>query len=348
MSFGLSQVPEAFGAERAVQDVSLEIAPGEFFAVLGPSGCGKSTLLRLIAGLERADSGAIRIAGRTVADADRHAPPEQRDVGVVFQSYALWPHMSVQDNVAFPIESAGESGAAARDAARRHLETVELDRYAARRPAELSGGQRQRVALARCLAQNAATVLMDEPLANLDPHLRAAMEVELSRFHERAGATVLYITHDQREAMALADRLAVMWQGRLLQVAAPDEIYRRPANERVARFIGRAAVVPAEIVSVDGKDASVSLAGVKIVAACDGKSRPGPVTVVIRPDDIVAEGEGALTGRVERAVYRGGTWEASVTADGLREPVEVSLDRRVAKGEALPLSIRSAWVLPEG
>jgi iron(III) transport system ATP-binding protein len=205
MAVDLAGITRRFGPLAAVDGVDLRIAAGEFFAVLGPSGCGKSTLLRLIAGLETADAGTIAIAGRAMAGPGLHVPPEARGVGVVFQSYALWPHMTVRENVAFPVPR-GPDRAARVD---RCLAMVELGAFADRRPADLSGGQRQRVALARCLAQEAGTILMDEPLANLDPHLRAAMEEELAAFHRRSGATTLYITHDQAEAMALADRVAI-------------------------------------------------------------------------------------------------------------------------------------------
>ncbi|MEO0761873.1 MAG: ABC transporter ATP-binding protein, partial [Pseudomonadota bacterium] len=191
MSITLTDVTKRFGAEPAVDGVSAAIEDGDFFVVLGPSGCGKSTLLRLIAGLETLDAGAIALGPDTVAGPGLHVAPEARGIGIVFQSYALWPHMSALDNVAFPVETAGASRAEARGAARGHLATVALEAYAERAPAALSGGQRQRVALARCLAGGARVILMDEPLAILDPHLRTAMEHELARFHAATGATTL-------------------------------------------------------------------------------------------------------------------------------------------------------------
>src|SRR6056297_114591 len=190
MTVALDGVVKAFRGLTAVDGVDLHVSPGEFVAVVGPSGCGKSSLLRLVAGLDTLDHGTISLDGRTVSASGIHVPPEARGVGVVFQSYALWPHLNVLDNVGFPIEAAGGGRRGARARAADHLRTVDLDGFAERRPAELSGGQRQRVALARCLAQGARTILMDEPLANLDPHLRAAMEEELSEFHRRTDATV--------------------------------------------------------------------------------------------------------------------------------------------------------------
>ncbi|MEO0681431.1 MAG: ABC transporter ATP-binding protein [Pseudomonadota bacterium] len=335
---------KAFAGRAAVDGVSAEIADGEFFAVLGPSGCGKSTLLRLIAGLEQVDGGEIALAGETVAGPGVHAPPEARGAAVVFQSYALWPHMDVRDNVAFPIETAGASRAAARDAAGTHLQTVGLSAFAARRPAELSGGQRQRVALARCLASEARAVLMDEPLANLDPHLRAAMEGELTAFHRASGATTLYITHDQREAMALADRIAVMRAGRFEQVADPVETYRRPATEAVARFIGRGAVLEASVQAAGGRAAAAGFAG---EAACVAGQASGPARVLVRPEDVaLEEGPGAWAGVLREAAYRGGVWEAVAQVEGLAEGVPVSSAQPLREGERVALRLTGGWVLP--
>ncbi len=353
MSITLSQVSKSFGAEKVLDAVSLDIAAGEFFAVLGPSGCGKTTLLRLAAGLEALDSGSIAIGGRPVAGDGLHVVPEEREVGVVFQSYALWPHMSVAANVGFPLEAAGAGRQAALEEARRHLGTVELQAFAERKPAELSGGQRQRVALARCLAQGARTILMDEPLANLDPHLRAAMEEELAQFQSRSGTTVLYITHDQREAMALADRLAVMWQGKVLQVGTPSEIYRRPLGEKVARFIGRSAILEGEVLERNGARARVKIGSTEVLAAtseaattaCPANGRNAQV--LIRPEDVsVGSAEGAVAATAERAAYRGGFWEVSARLEGLASPLALSLPEPVAPGEKLPLTLRSAWILP--
>jgi len=246
MGISVKNLTKAFGTYLAVNDISFEIPSGALFCVVGPSGCVKSTLLRLIAGLETPDAGEITLDGDTVAGPAQFIPPEDRSVGVVFQSYALWPHLTVTENVSFPYEAQGVSRDTARQYAKDHLAMVALTDFADRRPEALSGGQRQRVALARCLAGNAQTILMDEPLANLDPHLRETMETELRAFHDRSGVTTLFITHDQREAMALADVMAVMDQGRILQIGPPEEIYAQPANATVARFIGRGTLIEAE------------------------------------------------------------------------------------------------------
>lgn len=338
MAIELDGVAKAFGTHAAVRGVSLAMAPGEFVAVVGASGCGKSTLLRLIAGLERCDAGRIAVNGRVLSDATRHLPPEARGVGVVFQSYALWPHMNVTDNVAFPVQAAGQGRAAARAAAADHLATVGLTEFAGRRPADLSGGQRQRVALARCLAQGADTILMDEPLANLDPHLRAAMEEELVGFHARTGASVVYITHDQREAFAVADRIAVMADGRILQCAPPEDIYARPDSVAVARFIGRGAILRARR-SGDRAD----LGPVQVPVA--GPGQGGDVPVLIRPDDVVLAPGAPVAGQVMAALYRGGAWEARVAVAGLAEPLVVTARTRIAAGEEVTLAITGSWAM---
>lgn len=347
MSISLSKVAKSFGVGNVVDGVSLDIAAGEFFVVLGPSGCGKTTLLRLVAGLEKADSGDIVLAGDRVSGGRLHVPPEERNVGFVFQSYALWPHMSVAENVAFPLQAAGTKKANIDRMVAQCLQTVELAALADRKPANLSGGQRQRVALARCLAQQAGIVLMDEPLANLDPHLRSAMEEELAQFHKTIGATTLYITHDQREAMALADRLAVMWDGSILQVATPDEIYRRPANQRVASFIGRSAILAGIVTSVDGTMASVKIGDHSFVAECGPDTAAGACNIVVRPEDLVAEpSDSAVAAAVIAIAYRGGFWEVSACVDGFQAPLMINMPDRVQVGSSLAITIKRAWVLP--
>ncbi|MFC2968242.1 ABC transporter ATP-binding protein [Acidimangrovimonas pyrenivorans] len=343
MSVTIQAAKKSFGGAPAIDGVDAEIGPGEFFVVLGPSGCGKSTLLRLIAGLETLDEGHIALGDRPVSGPGLHVAPEDRKVGVVFQSYALWPHMSVLDNVAFPAEAQGASRRAAREAARRQLETVDLAAHADRHPAALSGGQRQRVALARCLAGGAETVLMDEPLANLDPHLRNRMEEELADFHARSGVTTIYITHDQREAMALATRVAVMGQGRFLQVASPQELHDRPISEEVARFIGRAAVLDA---LAEGDSVRIGPFTVPALPNPGDASpaAPGPGRVVVRPGDVRLGG--GMPARLSSAFYRGGQWEGLAEVAGLTEPLPVTSDRPIRAGEALEVALRGAWLLP--
>jgi iron(III) transport system ATP-binding protein len=346
MSIHLQDVTRRFGALAAVDQLTARIEAGQFFAVLGPSGCGKSTLLRLIAGLESLDGGKIALDGRAVAGPGLHLPPEARGLGVVFQSYALWPHLDVLGNVAFPIEAAGTRPRAARAQAEDHLASVALQGFGARRPADLSGGQRQRVALARCLAGRARVVLMDEPLANLDPHLRAAMEAELAAFHTRAGATTLYITHDQREAMALGDVVAVMNRGRFEQIGPPEDIHNRPATAFVARFVGRGAVLPVAVLAVAGGRARVSLAGHEAEVDCPPGLAPGPADLLLRPADLVPAEDGLPT-RLRGLAYRGETWEMRLDLAGFpgQDALILDLARRPPANEPPPLRIRGGWVI---
>jgi putative spermidine/putrescine transport system ATP-binding protein len=229
-----------YGDVAAVRDLALEVAAGEFFTLLGPSGCGKSTTLMLIAGLEEPDGGEIILNGVPVT----RLPPERRGMGVVFQSYALFPHLSVVDNVAFPLRMRGVGAGEARDRAQQALALVQLDVDDRARPSEISGGQAQRVALARALVFEPAVLLMDEPLAALDRRLREAMQFELRHLKERIGTTVIYVTHDQEEALALSDRIGVMHAGRFEQVGTPLEVYGTPATAFVANFLGDSNRVP--------------------------------------------------------------------------------------------------------
>jgi len=346
MSIRLSALRKCFGDHVALNDVSAQIETGEFFVVLGPSGCGKSTLLRCIAGLEPIDGGEIALGGTTMAGNGMFVPPEQRNVGVVFQSYALWPHMSVEKNVAFPLETAGLSKSETSAQTMACLDMVELTQFRARRPADLSGGQRQRVALARCLAQSASTILMDEPLANLDPHLRSAMEEELAEFHGKSGSTTVFITHDQREAMALADRIALMQDGQVLQVDAPDRLYSRPNSEAAARFIGRSTIVDATLEHADKRRAFVRWAGRGFEITCPDGCAEGPVRLVIRPEHLKAADNSGLTATVRRATYRGGYWEAHVQLENEPEQVLVNLPAKTVAGDTLHLTLEDGWVLP--
>lgn len=230
----------SFGAVQAARDVSLTVEAGETLALLGPSGCGKSTVLRMIAGLEPPDSGRVSVAGREVTT----LPPEQRHVGLVFQDYALFPHLSVLDNVAYGPRRRGETKLAAQARAHEALELVALAELAGRFPAQLSGGQQQRVALARALATRSPLLLLDEPLSNLDEKLRAELRSELRALFGRVGAGVLIVTHDQREALALADRVAVMRAGQIVQVGAAQEVFREPKTAWVAEFLGWQNILP--------------------------------------------------------------------------------------------------------
>jgi ABC-type Fe3+/spermidine/putrescine transport system ATPase subunit len=239
-------VGKRYGETWAVQDVSLSILPGEFYTLLGPSGCGKTTLLRMLAGFATPDAGRI-VVDDEVIDA---VPPWKRNVGMVFQHYALWPHMSVFENVAFGLRARGLSGAELDRKVKAALALVGLEGFEARRPSQLSGGQQQRVALARTLVIQPRLLLLDEPLSNLDALLRTQMRLELARLHRDVGITTIYVTHDQAEALALSTRIAVMLGGRVIQQGRPEDIYWRPRNRFVAEFVGSANLVPVRVIEV--------------------------------------------------------------------------------------------------
>ena len=281
----------------ALDGVSVEVARGEFFTLLGPSGCGKTTLLRLLAGFEAPDRGEVRIGGRDVT-AD---PPHRRPVNTVFQSYALFPHLTVARNVSFGLEMRGASRRDADARAREMLELVELAPMAQRRPAQLSGGQQQRVALARALAPAPEVLLLDEPLSALDLKLRQAMRRELARIQHETGITFVFVTHDQEEALAMSDRIAVMREGRILQTGTPREIYDAPASRFVADFIGET-----NFLQGTASGGALRLPSGGTVPAPPGAH--GEVTLAVRPEQVrVAppEAPGALAATVTEAVYMG-------------------------------------------
>ena len=364
-SLTLETVTKTFGATRAVDGVSLEVAAGEFVALLGPSGCGKSTLLRLLAGFERADAGVIRLGGRTMDGGGIHVPPERRSLGMVFQSYALWPHMTVARNVGYALRVQKVPAAERRRRVAAALETVGLANLAERRPAALSGGQRQRVALARCLVKAPAIMLLDEPLANLDVHLRESMQTEFRRVHRETGATMVYVTHDQAEAMALADRVAVMNAGVVHQVDTPRTLFERPADAMVAGFVGKGTVLSGEVLAVGWPDGPstpcrVRLWGTEIEARAAPGTRPGPARICVRPDDLrldaaLPEGStapppGVLPVRVVMGLYQGATTLVTVApeaAPGMTLTLRQPGADAPSEGARIGLRVRAAWVVPD-
>ena len=333
-----------FGETPALTDISLDLAAGSFTALLGASGCGKTTLLRLIAGFEAPDSGTISIGGDLVADAKRQVPPEGRGVGVVFQSYALWPHMSVGENIAYPLKTRRVDKteiAQRRDAV---LDTVGLAGFADRRIEELSGGQRQRVALARCLVADSKVILFDEPLANLDMHLRASMAEAFRDIHSRTKATMVYVTHDQSEALALADRVVVMQAGRILQADAPTALYRCPADQAVAGFVGRGFLLTGTLAGRQGGTAEVDIAGARIGARIGGAAAAGQVTVLLRPEALGLSDRG-IPATVISAIYRGAVFEVQLQTDAGERLALDSLSP-LAKGTRVHVAVSDAWVVP--
>lgn len=337
----LNHVSKDFGTGRAAVDgLSLDVREGGFLALLGPSGCGKTTVLRMIAGFETPTDGSIHLGERLLADASQSLPPEKRNMAMVFQSYALWPHMSVADNTGYPLKVRGISGDAYRRKVQEALATVRLGDYAERRPADLSGGQRQRVALARCLVTSPDVVLLDEPLANLDRHLKQEMEETFREFHQRSGATMIYVTHDQSEAMALATDVAVMSEGRLLQVAPPAEIYARPEGRMVGGLIGRGAILRVKSPSGDARN----LDWEAMREALGGAAADGPgCDILVRPEDVSVGGEG-IPALVESVLFEGERYALKLSlADG--QILRAFSRQPVSAGDRLAVTVRSAWRL---
>jgi spermidine/putrescine ABC transporter ATP-binding subunit len=338
----INGVSRAFGDVVALDDVSLTIAENEFFALLGPSGCGKTTLLRSIAGFESPDDGSIRLGGEDLLG----LPPNRRPVNLMFQSYALFPHMSVAKNVAYGLERERM----AKDEVRRRvdevLETVGLASLAKRRPAQLSGGQRQRVALARAIVKRPRLLLLDEPLSALDRKVRAEMQLELKRLQHEVGITFVVVTHDQEEAMSMADRIAVLDGGRVQQVAGPVELYRHPANLFVAGFIGTSNLVAGRLDGATFRSA-VGVLPVSGEQAADGSD--APTYLVVRPEDVRIgdPGTGVLDGVVADVTFQGGGTQIAVTVAGLDTPFRVALPGvpPLSRGDAVSLTWDTAVVV---
>lgn len=276
----INRLSKVFGETTAVNELDLAIPEGEFLVLLGPSGCGKSTTLRILAGFEEPSSGTISLDGNVISRRGYVVPPERRQMGMIFQSYAVWPHMTVRENVAFGPRLRGRRGAQLDEIVSTALRTVQIDQLAHRFPAELSGGQQQRVALARALASEPRILLMDEPLSNLDAKLRYELRDELRRVHNELGLTAIYVTHDQAEAMALGDRIVVMNHGRVQQLGVPSELYKQPANEFVAGFLGRANRIPGRMVD----DNRVTVGSVSFPCSHAADVRAGQdVIAIVRP-----------------------------------------------------------------
>jgi ABC-type Fe3+/spermidine/putrescine transport system ATPase subunit len=322
-----------FGGGAVVQEINLEIAKGEFISLIGPSGCGKTTTLRMIAGFVRPSAGVIEKEGVVIASAERMLPPEKRDMVMIFQSYALWPHKTVAENVAFGLRLRKVDGPSVRRRVREMLEAVRLDSLASRYPAELSGGQQQRVALARAIVVRPAVLLLDEPLSNLDANLREEMRAEIRRLHDEFKMTTILVTHDQAEAMATSDRIAIMNKGKLEQVDRPFALYARPQTRFIASFIGRTNFLEARC-----NGAEVTFDGFSIERRylnLPEQQLPGGVTFSLRPQSIRIEGRetveslpggnGALRlpAVVFEAAFFGGYWEYLVQLRAGGQPLRV-------------------------
>jgi len=306
-SVRLENISKHFGSTVALEDINLSIASGELFFLLGPSGCGKSTLLRLIAGLQEPTGGRIFFNNDDVTK----MPTQERNAVMCFQSYALWPHMSVRENIRFGLQVRGLSAAEQDQRVSDALALVQMKEYGNRKPNELSGGQQQRVALARAMAVRPACLLLDEPLSNLDAKLRHEMRSEIRRICKSSGHTTIYVTHDQKEALSIADRIAVMKDGRLAQVGTPGELYQKPKSKFVADFIGNTNLISATITGRNGNRIELNSAAGPLVAIGDGEL-PKTVTVSIRPEqmeiihhDSPANGRNRLSGKTIGTTFLG-------------------------------------------
>jgi spermidine/putrescine ABC transporter ATP-binding subunit len=345
----IKDVSKAFGDVAALRDVSLEIAPGELLTLLGPSGCGKTTLLRVLAGFETPDRGRVIISARDVSA----LPPYRRPVNTVFQHYALFPHRTVAGNVAFGLEHNGCPRGEIPARVARALELVRLPGHAERRIDQLSGGQKQRVALARALVLEPEVLLLDEPMAALDPKLRKEVQVEVKNLQERLGTTFVFVTHDQDEALLMSDRVAVMNAGRIEQVGPPDALYERPRTRFVADFLGVRNLLSAVVRGRENGDVVVeTTGGLRLRAAADGGgvAHGGPVSIGIRAERIsIVEGEtaGALAGTIEDELYLGDRtdWRVRVAGETLAVAESATQVRPRRRGDAVRLVVPPSAVL---
>lgn len=325
----IQHVCKAYGGFIALDNVSINIAPGEFLTLLGPSGSGKTTLLNVLAGFTRPDSGSVRVDGREFLT----LPPHRRDLGMVFQNYALFPHMSVRGNVGYPLKLRKISGSAADRRIADVLEMVQMGHLVDRHIDELSGGQRQRVALARAIVFEPRILLMDEPLSALDKKLREHMQIELKRLHQRLGMTTVYVTHDQREALTLSDRIAVINDGKLMQLDEPSALYDNPVNRFVAEFIGEMSLLPVEV----GKSGP-ELFGTKLKTRDKWKGQHDRPLLIVRPERLKwtagnAARENSFEGVATDIIYQGDSYLITIRlADG----TEIDVRRPPDAGNAMP------------
>jgi iron(III) transport system ATP-binding protein len=357
----VEKLVKRFPGVVAVDHVSFTVRDGEFLTLLGPSGCGKSTTLSAVAGLDQPDEGTIRVGDRVFFDSAsrRVLAPEQRNVGLVFQSYALWPHMTVEQNLAFPLKLRKVSGREQEGRIDEILTLVEMVEHKKRYPHQLSGGQQQRVALARTLVYEPSLLLLDEPLSNLDAKLRDRARTWLRQLQTRIGITTIYVTHDQIEALALSDRIAVMHQGKILQLAPPKEVYEQPASPFVADFIGTSNFFRGEVAETDGVgDITARLPDGQMlrVQSAQPVSRGQPVTIAVRPekidllppgDDVPEDGEyNLLRATVRERSYLGARYEYQVGLEPLL--LRVESDRVIDNGPVRVLIPRDGCVLFPG
>ena len=341
MTLELRDLRKSFGAVVAVDGVNITVADGEFFSLLGPSGCGKTTLLRTIAGIYQPDSGTIRLKGRDIAA----MPMNARNTALVFQNYALFPHLTVFENIAFGLKMRGTKRQAVRQKVEQALELVHLPSFGGRYPRQLSGGQQQRVALARALVVEPDLLLLDEPLSNLDAKLRETMRVEIREIQRRVGITTILVTHDIHEAFAMSDRIAVMNAGRVEQIGSPQDIYSRPSTRFTAEFSGPSNHLTGEIVSIgDGVATARTESGMQLrLGGMNGSAAPGQnISLMLRPERIRVSVEGGtlanrFEGIIEKSTYLGSTiiYSVRVNDSVLVAQVNNTAERAFAAGDAV-------------
>lgn len=354
-SVELAHVSRRFGDVLAVDDLSLAIQPGEFITLLGPSGCGKTTTLRMIGGFDYPERGTIAIHGEVMGN----RPPHKRPVNTVFQNYALFPHMTVARNIGYGLEMSGVPKKERQTRIGEALGLVRLPHIEDRKPHELSGGQQQRVALARALINRPAVLLLDEPLGALDLKLRKAMQLELKQLNREVGITFVYVTHDQEEALTMSDRIAVMSQGRILQLGPPDEIYERPATTFVADFIGQTNLLQGQVIERTGESATVSIPGGVMIVAQSGQDIPigQPAALTVRPERIrfvfgdaseaPPAGWNVLQGQLQEVIYLGTHVQYVLGLDGGDRLIVHQQNRRQNAGAMTPGDRVSVAFSPE-
>jgi ABC-type Fe3+/spermidine/putrescine transport system ATPase subunit len=326
----------------ALDRVSLSLRDGEFVTLLGPSGCGKSTLLRVIAGFQRPSEGRVLLDGNDIT----RVPAHKRPVNMVFQRPTLFPHLTVADNVGYGLRVSRVSRAERDVRVQEMLALVRLEGYGPRRSHELSGGQMQRVALARALVNHPRVLLLDEPLSALDLKIRLEMEVELRRLHRETGATFIYVTHDQGEALSLSNRIVLFDQGRIIQVGSPEDIYRKPTTPFTASFVGDANVLPVEVCSANGSGAAVAIKGCPLPVPVTQKLDPGLAWLVLRPQVIrltPSGGEDSFSGIVRDVAFRGAGYSYRVDVPGIADPVKVEIPAEGGPMINVGASVKLSW-----
>ncbi|MGZ8501676.1 MAG: ABC transporter ATP-binding protein [Candidatus Limnocylindrales bacterium] len=337
----------AYGPTTVVSGLDLQVRRGEMLALLGPSGCGKTTILSALAGFLPLQTGEIRIGGRVVADGRHWVAPERRDVGVVFQGYALWPHLDALDTVAYPIRRRGVGAPEARRRAAAILERLGIPGLAHRRPAELSGGEQQRVGLGRALAREASVYLFDEPTAHLDATLRDRLQLEIADQRRRSGAAAVYATHDTAEALAIADRVALLRDGRLVQEGSPTTVYERPIDLWAARLTGLASIIGLQLLDAAGRNVRIAVAGTPQTAtvATAGLLPTGETRAIVRPDWVRLGG--SIPARVESVAFRGAFTDYRLDTPAGVIDLRAGGPPTVGPGEAVGCSVDRVWIPAE-